>query len=132
MFTSFVLQFTVFYHCSLCFTTFLHLFCSKSHRSNVSYCFPGFQGPPGGVPGSPRVRSQEVLKVGEGWGRQRKVEEGRRRLEKVGEGWRKVELAFSIRNLSTRNSGAVLEFLKLPWTSPDLLRSFLDSRHLPE
>ncbi len=43
-----------------------------------------------------------------------------------------VHPMFSLRNPSIRNLGAIPEFLNLPWTSPDLLRSFLDSRNLPE
>ena len=37
--------------------------------------------------------------------------------------------ALSIRNHSIRNSGSTPEFLKHPWTSLDLLRSFLDTNN---
>ena len=38
---------------------------SKSPRSTVSYCFPGFPGDLPGFPGSPGVSSQKVQRVSE-------------------------------------------------------------------
>ena len=44
---------------------FLLLVYSKSHRSIVSYCLPGFPGALPGFPGSPGVSSPKVQRVSE-------------------------------------------------------------------
>ena len=81
-----ILLFTNSYYCLL---LFYNLFTKKYNLQNktLTYCFVRFPG----VPGSPRVSSQKVQRVREGWRRLEKVGECQRRLEKVREDQRRSE-----------------------------------------